>query len=131
MQLPQIYEFVKGGTNSQNINGSEEIRSGATLLPLVPKMTGSWRLANCKSPIPRSCQIDRKFKRDLENQNYNEPDLFLSSEWTCTLILFFSIYKIINHPIFVIQRQNQTGYRSVQRDTHDMFLHPHHSLIKK
>ena len=25
MQLPQIYEFVKGGTNSQNINESEEI----------------------------------------------------------------------------------------------------------
>ena len=25
MQLPQIYEFAKGGTNSQNINESEEI----------------------------------------------------------------------------------------------------------
>ena len=25
LQLPQIYEFVKGGTNSQNINESKEI----------------------------------------------------------------------------------------------------------
>ena len=27
------------------------LQSGATLLPLVPKMTGSWRLAKCTSPV--------------------------------------------------------------------------------
>ena len=27
------------------------LRSGASLLTLVPKMTGSWRLAECTSPI--------------------------------------------------------------------------------
>ena len=27
------------------------LRSGATLLPLVSQMTGSWRLTECTSPI--------------------------------------------------------------------------------
>ena len=37
-----------------NIDGVRiniRLQSGATLLPLDPKMTGSWRLAECTSPI--------------------------------------------------------------------------------
>ena len=33
------------------------LRSVATLPPLVPKMTGSWRLAECTSPIV-SCDAE-------------------------------------------------------------------------
>ena len=37
--------------NLDGVRINIRLRSGATLLPLVPKMTGSWRLAECTSPI--------------------------------------------------------------------------------
>ena len=39
--------------NLDDVRIDIRLRSGATLLPLVPKMTGSWRLAECRSPITK------------------------------------------------------------------------------
>ena len=41
------------------------LRSGASLLTLVPKMTGSWRLAECTSPIGR--ELLPELSDDLPN----------------------------------------------------------------
>ena len=37
--------------NLDGVRINIRLRAGATLHPLVPKMTGSWRLAECTSPI--------------------------------------------------------------------------------
>ena len=37
--------------NLDGVRINIRLGSGATLLPLVPKMIGSWRLAECTSPI--------------------------------------------------------------------------------
>ena len=37
--------------NLDGVRINKRLRSGVTLLPLVPKMTGSWRVAECTSPI--------------------------------------------------------------------------------
>ena len=43
--------------NLDGVRINIRLQSGATLLPLVPKMTGSWRLAKCTSPIMTNAKI--------------------------------------------------------------------------
>ena len=44
--------------NLDGVRINIRLRSGATLLPLVPKMTGSWRLAECTSPISQTAMVN-------------------------------------------------------------------------
>ena len=48
--------------NLDGVRINIRLRSGTTLLPLVPKMTGSWRLAECTSPIVIFSSSCKKFK---------------------------------------------------------------------
>ena len=64
--------------NLDGVRINIRLRFGASLLTLVPKMTGSWRLAECTSPIDRDLifgydlhkhfmQLILKFGQDLQH----------------------------------------------------------------
>ena len=72
--------------NLDGVRINIRLRSGATLFPLVPKITGSWRLADSTSPIMKKLLVECLLNRKVTTQISQRSKRLLSN----TLILLKS-----------------------------------------